>query len=76
MDTKTKKINPTIDSLENKVVLYTDKRGNVELRADVGKDTLWATQAQIAQIFDTTVPNINIHLKRIYEEGESERNNH
>jgi hypothetical protein len=30
---------------DNKLVLYTDKRGNVELRADVEKDTIWATQA-------------------------------
>ena len=64
------KINSVINLSENKLVLYSDKRGEVELRADVEKDTLWATQAQIAQIFDTTVPNINIHLKSIYREGE------
>lgn len=55
---------------ENKIVLYTDKRGNVELRADIEKNTLWATQAQIARVFETTIPNISIHIKRIYKERE------
>ena len=59
-----------VNDSENKLVLYTDKHGGVELRADVKEDTIWATQAQIAQVFDTTIPNINIHLKSIYREGE------
>jgi hypothetical protein len=55
---------------ENKIVLYTDKRGNVELRADVEKDTLWATQDQISKIFGTTLQNVNLHLKNIYKDKE------
>jgi len=30
----------------------------------------WLTQIQIAEPFHTTVPNINLHLKAIYAEGE------
>jgi len=33
-------------------------------------ETLWLTQAQIAELFQTTVANINIHLKAIYADGE------
>jgi hypothetical protein len=44
------------------------------LRADVEKDTIWATQSQMASLFETTVPNINIYLGRIYDEGELDRN--
>ena len=68
MNTTSKR--PITNVPENKIVLYKDKHGNVELRADTRNDTLWATQEQIAQIFDTTIPNINIHLKNIYKEGE------
>ena len=32
--------------------------------------TLWLTQAQMAELFHTSVRNINLHLKAIYEEGE------
>ena len=54
----------------DKIVLYTDKQGNVELRADVEKDTLWATQDQIALIFDTQRPAITKHLNNIFRTRE------
>lgn len=53
-----------------KIVLYKDKQGKVELRADTDKETLWATQAQIAQLFETTPQNITVHIKKIYGSGE------
>jgi len=55
---------------DNKLVLYTDRRGNVELRADVEKDTIWATQAQMGQIFDVDMRTINEHLKNIFRTKE------
>ena len=57
-------------NIENKIVLYTDKNGKVELRADVEKDTLWATQEQIANIFLSTKQNIGLHLKNIFNTSE------
>ncbi len=60
--------------LENKIVLFTDKNGNVELRADVEKDTLWARQDQIASVFDTTKQNIGLHLKNIFTTNELKKN--
>jgi hypothetical protein len=32
--------------------------------------TLWLTQAQMAELFQTSIPNINMHLRQIYAEGE------
>lgn len=55
---------------ENKIIIYTDKNGNVELKADVEKETIWATQAQIAKLFETVPQNITFHLKNIYKENE------
>lgn len=55
---------------DNKIVLYTDKRGNVELRADVEKDTLWATQEQVARLFNTQRPAITKHFQNIFRTGE------
>ena len=56
--------------IKNKILIYTDKKGNVELKADVEKETIWATQAQIAELFETVSQNITIHLGNIYKEGE------
>ena len=54
----------------DQVVLYTDKNGKVELRADTEKDTLWATRDQIAQLFDCSADNVSLHLKNIFREKE------
>lgn len=64
------KSNSIINAFDNKLVLYTDKRGDIELRADMEKDTMWATQAQISQIFDCSVDNATFHLKNIFKEKE------
>jgi hypothetical protein len=36
----------------------------------VGCDTVWLTQAQMAELFQTTSQNITMHLKNIYEDLE------
>lgn len=52
------------------VVVYSAKTGAIELRGDFSHETVWATQAQIAKVFDTTPQNITIHLRRIYGDKE------
>lgn len=58
---------------DNKIVLYTDKRGNVELRADVEKDTLWATLDQIAKLFCRDKSVISRHLRNIFATKELDK---
>lgn len=52
------------------LIIYTNAKGGVELRADASKETIWATQAQIAQLFDVNSQAITKHLQNIYSEGE------
>jgi len=52
------------------IVIYEGKDGNIELRADVEKDTIWATQVQIAELFDCSTDNVSLHLKSIFADGE------
>jgi hypothetical protein len=35
---------------------------------------MWLTQAQMAELFQVTVPNINVHIRKVLEEGELEAN--
>ncbi len=57
----------------NELVIYQTKSGALELRGDFEKETVWATQAQIAEIFNVTPQNITIHLNKIYSEKELEQ---
>lgn len=51
-------------------ILYQAEDGRTRIECRFEEDTLWLTQSQIAELFQTTVANINIHLKAIYAEGE------
>lgn len=48
-----------------------DRQTRIEVRLDGG--TVWLTQAQIAELFQTTPQNITIHLAALYAEGELTR---
>jgi hypothetical protein len=52
------------------IVLYTTDDGlaNVQLRAIDG--TVWLTQAQIAELFQTTKQNVSLHVTNLIDEGE------
>jgi len=51
--------------MKDNIIIYENKNGTVELRADIEKDTIWATQGQIGQLFHVSVPTVNFHLKNI-----------
>jgi hypothetical protein len=63
-----------VTETKNTIVIYEDKQGNVELRADIEKDTIWATQEQIGQLFNVSSQNITMHLKNIFLSGELKKN--
>lgn len=50
------------------MIIYND--GELELNVSVENETIWLTQKQIAELFEVTVPNINMHIKAIYKEEE------
>lgn len=56
------------------IELYKSEDGEVQLEIRLEEDSVWATQRQMAELFNTTPQNITIHLKRIYQEGELNEN--
>lgn len=57
---------------ENEIILYQpDKSISLEVRLE--DETVWLTQAQMAELFQTTPQNITIHIRSIYKEGELEK---
>lgn len=59
---------PTIPNSE--ILLYTSPDGQVQLDIRLQEDTLWMTQQMMAELFQTTVANINVHIKNILQEAE------
>jgi len=58
------------DAPRGELLLYQTDDGRTRIECRFEGDTLWLTQAQMAALFETSIPNINIHLRAIYEEGE------
>lgn len=59
---------------ENKsqIIIYQTENGETKLDVRFQDETVWLTQKLMAELFQTSVPNINMHLKNIFEEGELE----
>ena len=55
---------------ETEVVLYETKDHQTRVEVRLQDGTAWLTQAQMAELFQTTPQNITKHLKAIYREGE------
>lgn len=54
----------------SQIILYTteDQKSRIEVRLE--GETVWLTQTQMAELFQTTKQNISLHLQNIFEEGE------
>jgi hypothetical protein len=55
---------------QNPVIIYEDANKAVEVWLDKDQETVWLTQAQMAELFDVKPQNITMHLKNVYGEGE------
>ena len=55
---------------KSELILYQTEDGRTRIQCRFENDTLWLTQAQIAELFEVTIPNVNIHLKAIFAEAE------
>lgn len=54
-------------------ILYQTQDGQTRIDVRMANETVWLTQRDMAELFQTTVPNINQHLATVYEEGEIDR---
>lgn len=55
---------------ENQIQIFQSADGSVQLDIKLVQETLWLSQLQISQLFDTSTDNISLHLKNIFLESE------
>ena len=55
---------------EGEFLVYQAEDGKIKLDVRLEQETLWLTQQAIAELLQTTVPNISMHIKNIYDERE------
>lgn len=55
---------------ENKLILYKDDEGKISVNTRFADEDVWLTQAQLAEIYQTTQQNVSLHLQGIYGDKE------
>jgi hypothetical protein len=58
----------------NQVIIYNTEDGQTKIEVKLENETVWLSQAQMAQIFDCSVDSISLHLKNIFNEAELSEN--
>lgn len=59
---------------ENKIILYKDDDGKVSVSTRFADEDVWLTQAQLAEIYQTTKQNVSQHIDNILSDGELDEN--
>ena len=58
---------------EEGVVIYRTEDNTLQLDVQVSDETVWLTQQQMASLFNSTIPNVSMHIRNIFKEGELEK---
>jgi hypothetical protein len=63
----------TRPSDKSEIVLYQSEDGKIKIDTVFQDETIWLTQAKMAELFGVNVPAISKHLNKIFEEGELQK---
>lgn len=56
--------------MEDKLIIYKSDDGNSRVSLMARDGMVWLNQAQMAELFDTSIPNINVHISNILKDKE------
>ena len=59
---------------ESQIILYQTEDGKTRVEVRFEHENVWLTQKLMAELFKTTIANINMHLKNIFQTGELQQN--
>ena len=58
--------------VQSEIIIYQTEDGNTKIDVNFQDETVWLTQAQLCELYQTSKSNISEHIKHIFEEGELE----
>ena len=61
-------------NIKTELVIFESQNSDIKLKVNVDNETVWLSQNQMTQLFDTTKQNISLHLNNIFKEGELDKN--
>lgn len=61
-----------MEEKKNNIIIYNTDDGKARVTLYAADGTVWMNQKQMAELFDTSVPNVSMHVSNILKEGELE----
>jgi hypothetical protein len=55
---------------QSPVLLYQTSDGQTRLEVRLENETVWLSQSQMAELFQTSIPNVSMHIRNVFAEGE------
>lgn len=63
-----------VNSMDNgNIIIYQSEDGLTHIEVRLEQDTVWLTQQQLCDLYQTSKSNVSEHIKHIFEDGELER---
>ncbi len=63
----------TKNQQNNKIIIYEGENGQPKLEVPIKDETVWLTQAQMVELFQSSKANVSEHIKNIFQEGELDK---
>lgn len=57
-------------SNQSEILIYQSEDGRIRLETRLENETLWMTQSQMAELYQTTQQNVSLHIQNIDDEAE------
>lgn len=64
----------SLNSIRSEIIIYQTDDGQTKIDVKFEDETVWLSQAQLCELYQTSKSNISEHVKHIFEEGELEEN--
>ena len=61
---------PNEPKSDSEIVFYQTEDGRTRVEVRLENETVWLTQAQMAELFESSVPNVSMHIRNVFKEGE------
>jgi hypothetical protein len=62
------------ENQQSDIIICTTDDGQPRLQVKIKDETVWLTQKQMAELFQCSTDNVELHLKNIFKEGELNEN--
>ncbi len=63
-----------MEEQNNPIIIYQSEDGNTRIEVKLENETVWLTQQQLCDLYQTSKSNVSEHIKHIFEEGELDEN--